>query len=92
MHANELERTLLASLLQDWGYAVGSAGLRQAFGFPSQAALRLAITQGHLPVRVFSIPGRKGPFALAHEVAHWLATRPETLTLPLDTTLPSESE
>lgn len=75
MTAADFERELLDRLLRDHGYVVGSAGLRQALGYPSQAALRLAMANGTLPVTVFRIPGRKGPFALAHDLAAWLASR-----------------
>ena len=75
MSPSELEARLLAALIRDWGYVVGSAGLRQALGFPTQAALRQAIARGALPVKVFEIEGRKGWFALAHDLAAWLAAR-----------------
>lgn len=74
MKTPDLEQVLLASLIQEWGYVVGSAGLRQTLGFASQSALRVAIANGTVPVRVFRIPGRKGPFALAHDLATWLAS------------------
>ncbi len=70
-----LEQRLLDSLLSDWGYVMGSAGLRQALGFSSQAALRMAIATGRIPFQVFSIEGRSGPFALTLDVAAWLASR-----------------
>lgn len=69
----ELETRLLEALIRDWGYVVGSAGLRQALGYPTQAALRQAIAKGVVPVEVFEIPGRKGAFARAHDIARWLA-------------------
>ncbi len=75
MTDSELESRLLQSLIRDWGYVVGSAGLRQALGFPTQAALRQAIARGAVPVKTFGIEGRKGPFALAHELAAWLAAK-----------------
>ena len=75
MTLSPLEQRLLQSLIADWGYVVGSAGLRQALGFPSQAALRQAIARGDVPVPVFTIEGRKGWFALAHDLAAWLASR-----------------
>lgn len=85
MGSTSLEQRLLDSLLSDWGYVMGSAGLRQALGFSSQAALRVAIATGRVPFQVFPIEGRKGPFALTHDVAAWLAShgaRPEDEKLP----------
>jgi hypothetical protein len=75
MASSEMEQRLLAALIRDWGYVVGSAGLRQALGYPTQAALRQGIAKGAVPVPVFCIAGRKGPYALAHDLAAWLASR-----------------
>jgi hypothetical protein len=75
MTDSELEARLLQSLIRDWGYVVGSAGLRQVLGFPTQAALRQAIARGAVPVNTFELEGRKGPFALAHDLAAWLAAK-----------------
>lgn len=80
MTAPDLEQRVQQALIRDWGYVVGSAGLRQVLGFPSQAALRQAICKGLLPVHVFQISGRKGPFALAHDLAAWLATQAAATT------------
>lgn len=80
MPTSDLEATLRDALIHDWGYVVGSAGLRQALGYPTQAALRAAIARGAVQVRVFEIEGRKGPFALAHELAAWLAAHEGTAT------------
>ncbi|OOG41404.1 hypothetical protein B0E51_06790 [Rhodanobacter sp. C05] len=85
MGSKSLEQRLLDSLLSNWGYVMGSAGLRQALGFSSQAALRVAIATRRVPFQVFPIEGRKGPFALTHDVADWLASRgapPEDEKLP----------
>lgn len=75
MTESELEARLLQSLIRDWGYVVGSAGLRQVLGFPTQAALRQAIARGAVPIKTFELEGRKGPFALAHDLAAWLAAK-----------------
>ena len=73
MPKSGLETSLRVALIHDWGYVVGSAGLRQVLGYPTQAALRAAVARGVIPVRVFEIRGRKGQFALAHDLAAWLA-------------------
>jgi len=69
-----LERRILESLLADWGYLMGSAGIRRSLGFSNQAALRVAIADGRVPFQVFTIAGRRGPYALTHDVADWLAS------------------
>lgn len=80
MNANALENRLKQELTREWGYVMGSEGLRLAFGFATQAALRAAIVDGRLPVRTFTLERRKGQFALTCEVAAWLAShdRPKT--------------
>lgn len=75
---HDLEDRLLDSLVGRYGYVVGSAGLRKAMGFASQGALRHAIAQGTLPIPVFTIEGRKGPFAKAHDLARWLSSQPDS--------------
>ena len=78
MSETDLETRLLDSLVRDWGYVVGSAGLRKVLGYPTQAALRMAIARGSVPFDVFELPGRKGPFARAHDIAAWLANQGPT--------------
>lgn len=70
-----LEERILDSMLSRWGYVIGGVGLRQALGFPTQAALRQAILRGSVPVKLFSMNGRRGHFALTHEVSQWLASQ-----------------
>jgi len=78
-----LDSQLLENLVADWGYVMGSMGLRKALGFSTQQALRRAIQAGRVPFIVFTIEGRKGPFARTHDVATWLASRqPRSLTKP----------
>ncbi|MGH8109163.1 MAG: hypothetical protein ACREO1_10675 [Arenimonas sp.] len=85
MTVPSLENRLLESLIGQYGYVMGSAGLRQAMSFPSQAALRHAIAKKTLPFSTFSIDGRKGQFALTHDVAAWLASRGTLLSPPFAT-------
>ncbi|WP_281648515.1 hypothetical protein [Parendozoicomonas sp. Alg238-R29] len=47
--------------------------LRQAMGFRTLGALHQAITQQNFPVKLFTIPKRRGRFALVADVAQWLA-------------------
>jgi hypothetical protein len=74
-HSASLEKELLAGLLDQWGYVMGSAGLRMALGFATQQALRHAIQGGHVPFPIFTLKGRKGPFARTHDVAAWLSSQ-----------------
>lgn len=63
---------MFESLVRRWGYVVGPAGLRQVLGYANQGALRRAIAAGRVPVPVFTLKGRRGHFAAAHELADWL--------------------
>ena len=68
--ANVLESDLLAR----YGPVIGNAELSKALGFSSLDAFRQALSRGLLPVPIFSIPRRRGKFALSKDVADWLAT------------------
>jgi len=78
----EAERQLLAQLLERYGPVLGGQDLRQVLGFPSAAAFRQAALRGTLPVPVFSVPNRRGRFALTQEVTAWLFERRRTAIPP----------
>lgn len=62
------ESQLVTDMERQYGPLMGGTALYRALGLPSAAASREA-----LPVQVFSIPHRRGRFALTREVALWLA-------------------
>jgi len=63
-----------ATLIREEGAILGGDALRRALGYRSLDALRKAIRRGTIPVTVFPLQGRRGRFALARDVAVWLAT------------------
>lgn len=65
---------LVADMERQYGPLLGGTALYRALGLPSAAAFRQAAIRGGLPVQVFSIPHRRGRFALTREVASWLAS------------------
>lgn len=69
--AELLERDLIA---RHGSPLLGGDNLRSALGYPSVEALRQAISRGTVPVPVFAVEHRRGKFALARDVAAWLAT------------------
>lgn len=69
----ELSRALEAELLAAHGPMVGGNALSAALGFPTNSAFRQALVRNTVPVPVFSIKHRRGKFALAREVARWIA-------------------
>jgi len=58
---------------RQYGPLLSGTALYRALGLPSAAAFRQAASREALPVQVFSIPHRRGRFALTREVALWLA-------------------
>ncbi|HBO2177314.1 hypothetical protein [Pseudomonas aeruginosa] len=67
--AKELEQTLT----KRYGLMLGSGVLWRELGYSSSAAFRVAIARGSVELPVFGISGRKGKFALAKDVAAWIA-------------------
>jgi hypothetical protein len=65
----EIERQLLTA----YGPLIGGDNLRRVLGFQTAAAFLQAATRGTLPIPVFPIANRKGKFALARDIATWLA-------------------
>lgn len=51
---------------------VGGAELETQLGFKSSGAFRQALHRNALPVRVFSIPNRRGKFAFKSDIANWI--------------------
>lgn len=57
------------------GTVMSGKALWMTLGYRSAETFRRAAVKGDLPVPVFDIAGRRGKFALAKDVAHWLAER-----------------
>jgi len=70
---NQLAKRLELSLLEQFGPVLTGDSLRQALGYPSMNALRQAAMRGNIPVPLFKLENRRGRFALAIDVARWLA-------------------
>lgn len=69
-----LAELLERDLLTRYGSPLlGGEDLRSALGYPSAEAMRQAISRGTMPVPVFVVAHRRGKFALAKDVATWLA-------------------
>lgn len=70
-----LAQALEADLLQQYGPMLTGDALRKALGYSSMDAFRQAVTRGTVPIPVFPLDKRRGKFALAKDVASWLAER-----------------
>jgi len=66
-------QTLEKELQERYGPVIGGDDLRRMLGYPSKHAFRAAVRRGLAPVPVFALPGRKGKFALASEIARWIS-------------------
>ncbi|MBB5192295.1 hypothetical protein HNQ50_003036 [Silvimonas terrae] len=75
--AEQLER----DLFDRHGPMVGGSALLRLLGYATTVAFRQALARGTLPVPVFTIPHRRGKFALVKDIASWMATRRETATV-----------
>ena len=53
---------------------IGNSELILALGFPTSSAFRQALSRDQLPIHVFSLPNRRGKFALRADVIRWAAT------------------
>lgn len=62
------------------GPLLGGATLVVALGLTNAAALRQARRRGHVAVALFTLPKRRGYFALTRDVADWLAQARHGLT------------
>lgn len=67
--ATELERTIE----EKYGVLLNDEQLCALLAYRSMDAFRQSVNRKTLPVPVFSIPNRKGKFALTRDVARWLA-------------------
>ncbi len=71
--AKTLECTLLQDMLALYGPMVSGNALWKALGYASADAFRHAVFRKTIPVHIFTIPNRRGKFALTQDIATWLA-------------------
>lgn len=74
-HTRSLVKELEEELTARYGPMVSNEDLRVALGYPSKEAFRQALSRKRAPVPVFSLPQRRGKFALTKDVAAWLAAQ-----------------
>ena len=63
---------VLHDLEAQYGPMVSGPPLRRLLGFRTGTAFRQADRRGALPLKLFSIPERRGKFAWVRDVAAWL--------------------
>jgi hypothetical protein len=67
-----LARELNDELVRRYGTVLSASVLAKTLGYRSASAYRQAIARGAVPVNLFSMPNRRGRFALARDVAEFL--------------------
>jgi len=71
-------KELEQDLVDKYGHTLSGDDLQRTLGFPTLSALRQAINRKQIPIPIFTIKHRKGKFALAKDVANWLAYQRES--------------
>lgn len=69
---SESQNIYTLKLIERHGELMGARVLSEAIGYPSLAAMNMAIKRGKLNIKTFEIEGRKGRYALTVDVANWL--------------------
>jgi hypothetical protein len=72
-NSEQLTQELQEVLTRLYGPLLASRDLWKLLGYASPAAYRQARIRQKIPVTEFEIEGRRGRFALAKDVARWLA-------------------
>lgn len=86
MNKDEVETitNLLEKELTDrYGPLISGEDLRKVLGFSSMEAFRQAVSRKQIKLPVFTPANRRGKFALAHDVARWLATQRQAVLTEL---------
>ncbi len=71
----QLAAALECDLLTRYGPMVSGDVLRLVLGYASKEAFRQALSRQTVPVPVFTLPNRRGKFALVKDIAAWLAAQ-----------------
>lgn len=73
-------KSLDQQLLDQYGPTLGGKELYAALGFRSYSAFHRSMQLGELGINVFTLPGRRGWFALTTDVAAWLTEQAKSGT------------
>jgi len=69
------ELELRRNLEQTFGRMMSSKQIGQLLVYPSAAAFRQALHRGAVKIRMFTLPQRRGRFAVTIDVARWLSAQ-----------------
>jgi hypothetical protein len=91
--ADVLKAQLRQEMEQVHGPLLGGTKLVAALGHANAASLRQARRRGRVPVPLFSLPQRRGFFALTRDIADWLAeARLTAASPPIPQSSPAKGE
>lgn len=62
-------------LMQEYGPVMDGAALAKVLHYPTLTALERSLQRGHLKIKTLDLPGRRGTFVHAYELARYLSTR-----------------
>lgn len=79
--AEQLEQRLMAFYQSP---ILTGKDLQKAMGYRSLDALRQAISRKKFPIRIFSLPNRRGKYALVKDVASYLAKHSSSIRVEND--------
>jgi len=79
----QIQHALTVQLQAKHGPVLGGVDLARALGYRSSAAMRQARHRGQIALTLFTLPNRRGHYAITSEVAQWLATARTQRALPI---------
>lgn len=61
-------------LTKQYGPLLHGKALLEVLGYPNTVTLRKAIVGKRIDLKIFPVPGRRGPFVLTIDAAQWLVS------------------
>lgn len=80
----ELGESTVDFLMKRYGPLLNAKALAETLHYPGQLALERSMQRGHLKLRTFHLPGRRGVFAHASDVAGYITQLMENAEESID--------
>jgi len=74
-------KSLSDQLMELYGPTLGGRDLYAALGFKTYGAFHRSKQRDEIGIKIFTLPGRRGWFALTTDVAKWLEKQAERATV-----------
>ena len=72
---HKLALILEQRLIDRYGTMLSSRALARELAYPSEQAYRQALMRGTMPIKTFTLPKRRGRYALTIDLARWIAVQ-----------------